>query len=239
MFVHLARQASIGVILRRGPSDWCRVTLWDTRRDKFQGGQWFHGRIYPDRCDISPDGRLFVYFAGKFNPRSEEKGYDRTWTAVSRPPYLTALALWPMGSTWGGEGVFLDNLTVRLGTNMPHWPHHPNHPPGPLRALGFAALKKGDPWHEAGPSFQNGWEAVLAPVQPKHYTSYSAWRRASGKLVLERETAVEMDRPGGTPYHVERYPSRRRSRYTLYRSNGKPAAMFEAQWADWISRAAL
>ena len=48
-----------------------------------------------------------------------------------------------------------------------------------------------------------------------------------------------MDRPGGTPYHVERYPSRRRSRYTLYRSNGKPAAMFEAQWADWDQQGRL
>ena len=32
MFVLLARQASVGVILRRGPTDWWRVTRWDTAR---------------------------------------------------------------------------------------------------------------------------------------------------------------------------------------------------------------
>jgi hypothetical protein len=93
MFVLLARNAGAGVILRRGPTDWWRVTLWDTRRDRFERGQWFRGRMYPDKCDLSPDGKLFIYFAGKFRPREEDKGYGRTWTAVSRPPYLTALAL--------------------------------------------------------------------------------------------------------------------------------------------------
>ena len=36
MFVYLARQAHVGVILRRGPTEWWRVTLWDTRSDSFE-----------------------------------------------------------------------------------------------------------------------------------------------------------------------------------------------------------
>jgi hypothetical protein len=48
MQVLLARQPSVGVILRRGPTQWWRVTLWETRRDRFEGGQWFRGRIYRD-----------------------------------------------------------------------------------------------------------------------------------------------------------------------------------------------
>lgn len=106
MFVHLARQSHFGVILRRGPTDWWRLTLWDTVNDCFEDGQWFRGRIYPEKCDVSPDGRLFVYFGGKFSRRAEAKGYRTTWTAVSRPPYLTALALWPIGDTWGGSAIF-------------------------------------------------------------------------------------------------------------------------------------
>jgi hypothetical protein len=115
MFVHLARQAHVGVILRRGPTKWWRVTLWDTGSDNFEGGQWFHGHIYPERCDVSPDGKLFLYFAGKFRHRD----VARTWTAVSRPPYLTALALWPIGGTLGGRGVFVDDLTALVDTFSP------------------------------------------------------------------------------------------------------------------------
>jgi hypothetical protein len=37
---------------------------------------------------------------------SETEG---AYTVLSRPPYFTALALFPEGSTWGGGGRFLDN----------------------------------------------------------------------------------------------------------------------------------
>src|SRR5262245_50581242 len=95
MFVILARAANLGVILRRGPTEWWRVNLWNTKRDTFEPGQCFRGRIYPEKCDLSPNGKLFIYFAGKFQPLAADRGYGDTWTAVSRPPYLTALALWP------------------------------------------------------------------------------------------------------------------------------------------------
>jgi hypothetical protein len=59
-------------------------------------------------CDLSPDGELLVYFATSYLKPL------RTWTAVSRPPYLTALALWPKGDAWGGGGLFRDNRTLQL-----------------------------------------------------------------------------------------------------------------------------
>jgi hypothetical protein len=130
MYVILARDAKAAVILRRGPTQWWRLTLWDTRRDTFEPGQWFRGRIYPAKCDLSPDGKLFLYFGGKFTSRSVDAGYSDTYTAISRPPYLTALALWPIGGTYGGGGYFVDNRTVYVGADLPH---HPKHPPGPLR----------------------------------------------------------------------------------------------------------
>jgi hypothetical protein len=34
-------------------------------------------------------------------------------------------------------------------------------------------------------------------------------------------------------------PSRRRTLYTLYRPEGDPVALFEAQWADWDQRGRL
>ncbi len=131
----MARGSNIAVIFRRGPTKWWRIIKWDTRRDRFEPGQWFHGHMYPDRSDLSPDGKLLVYFAGKFRARDVATGYSSTWTAVSKPPYLTALALWPIGDTWGGGGVFIDDRTLQLefsgfqGVTRPH----PRHPAGPLR----------------------------------------------------------------------------------------------------------
>jgi hypothetical protein len=242
MFVHLARKANVGVILRRGPRKWWRITLWDTQRDDFQGGQWFHGQIYPDRCDVSADGKLFLYFAGKVRQRDIARRYDTTWTAVSRPPYLTALGLWPIGDTWGGGGVFVDDHTVLIATSSPSFgaKHHPDHPPGPLQVLEYCALKKGDPRRDVVPCWRSNWHGILAPTQPnRNYPRYAAWRKTSGDLILERETKREAAW-GGTFY--EEYlphPSRRRSLYTLYRSDEEPVALFEAHWADWDQRGRL
>jgi hypothetical protein len=157
MFVHFARQANIGIILTRGPTEWWHVTLWNTRRDVFESGQSFRGSIYPAKCDVSPNGKLFIYFAGKFNRRQTTKSYRDTWTAVSRPPYLTALALWPMGGTWGGDGLFIDDQTVLLGHLSPQ--HHPDHPLGPLRLMDRHLLNEVNP--SMIPSWNNGWRGVL------------------------------------------------------------------------------
>lgn len=143
-----ASEAPVAVVLRRGPAHWVEVVKWNTAEDTFEHGQWMHGKIYAERCGLSPNGELFVYFAMKRGKVNESDGYSYTFTAVSRPPYLTALAMWPAGSTWGGGGRFIDNKTLRLaygdnGTRTPRAGnteifmaplpmHHPNHPPGPL-----------------------------------------------------------------------------------------------------------
>ena len=56
-------------------------------------------------CDLSPDGEHFLYFALDGRWGSQGKG---SFTAISKPPYWTALALFPVGHTWSGGGVFLD-----------------------------------------------------------------------------------------------------------------------------------
>src|SRR5438034_1313362 len=89
LFGLLARQAPVGLLLRRGPTRWVQLTLCHTDTDVLEFGQWFHGKLFERRCDLSPDGSFFIYFASKYG-RSQ---FD-TWTAISRPPYFTALALW-------------------------------------------------------------------------------------------------------------------------------------------------
>jgi hypothetical protein len=80
LFVILARDEPTAVILSRGPSAWYHVIQWATRRDVFVHGAWINGRIYEEKCDISPDGRLLLYFIRK------ESGYNPEFSAeVCRP----------------------------------------------------------------------------------------------------------------------------------------------------------
>ena len=132
LFVILAREAPIGVILRRGPAAWYHVILWHTDTDEVERGAWFKGRIYEERCDLSPDGQLFLYFA--LQGSRWRTSYEDTWTAVSRPPWLHALVLWPHGDTWGGGGRFVGKRKVALWTGLP-LATHPDHPLVGLEAV--------------------------------------------------------------------------------------------------------
>ncbi len=106
LHLFFARENSRAVILRQGPSKVFRMTLWDRATNRFEDGQWLKQKVYVERCDLSPDGRHFIYFALNGDWGGETEG---AYTAISRPPYFTALALFPEGNTWGGGGRFLDN----------------------------------------------------------------------------------------------------------------------------------
>ena len=88
LFVISARDVPLAVILRRGPSKWYHLIRWHTEQDTFEQGAWFCGRIYEERCDLSPDGTLFVAMChgGSCRP-----GYTYAWTAVSQSPWMYAL----------------------------------------------------------------------------------------------------------------------------------------------------
>src|SRR5437588_8857473 len=68
MFVLLAREASVGVILRRGQTKWWHVTLWDTRTDKFQSGQWFHGQMLSGQVRCFSRRQVVHLFRWKVSP---------------------------------------------------------------------------------------------------------------------------------------------------------------------------
>ncbi len=108
LFAYVARDVRTAVVVRRGPSKQVRMILWDLATDTFTRGQWLSGRLYNDKCGISPNGRLFIYFTAKFKTKLG------TFTAVCRPPNFTALALWPDGSSYGGGGFFESNRKVVL-----------------------------------------------------------------------------------------------------------------------------
>jgi hypothetical protein len=67
------------------------VSRWDLETPAYEPGAWLRGTIYPQRCDLSPDGRWFAYFALK---ASAEWELGPTYIVISRLPWLTALAAW-------------------------------------------------------------------------------------------------------------------------------------------------
>jgi len=127
LYVIPARNEPVALILRRGPSDWYHLIQWETRRDVFTHGAWIRGRIYEERCDLSPDGKLFIYFV---RATPSDPSYTHAWTAVSRVPWLFALTLWPQGTTYFGGGTFVENRIITLGGVF-----HPPHPLHPLKGL--------------------------------------------------------------------------------------------------------
>lgn len=113
----MARDARVGVVIRRGPSRKVCTVLWDRRNDTFEVGQWLYGRIYERRCDLSPDGKYLIYFAMNGRWESESKG---SWSAISKAPYLKAIAMFPKGDCWNGGGLFTSNTTYWLNNGLGH-----------------------------------------------------------------------------------------------------------------------
>lgn len=227
----LASGAPAGVLLRRGPTMWTELVWWDTATDRFQRGQWFRGRIYTRRCDISPDGELFVYFAAKRgNARVLEGGYAETWTAVSRPPFYTALSLWPKGDSWDGGGWFAGPRELHLNHGCQAEPH-PRHPvPKSLRvhtnACGrgedlpiFDDVVRAKGWVRQG---RHDDEPPLRAVRGPH-----AWvrRHPVADLALRMEfEGWDPAKPGG-PLHFG---------FAITRtSDGEMLDVVDATWADW------
>ncbi len=101
VFGFVAAEADVCVLLRRGPAKKVLMVRWNLRTDEFKMGQWLTTEVPADRCDVSPDGLLFATTAIDYrHGRSEAAG---PYVAVSRPPYFTALALWPVfGAHTGG-----------------------------------------------------------------------------------------------------------------------------------------
>ena len=242
LHVILARDGRSAVILRRGPSRLVQVLKWNLRTDSIEPGQWFKGRIYERRCDLSRDGELFVYFAAK------HAGPFGTWTAVSRPPYLTAIALWPKGDAWGGGGHFFDQR--RLGLN---------HPANQMSlAAGFAPRRslQVQPiavWAGRGEDLpiegfrdsRDGWEAIASGISGKHQSGGrfaftmaapriserpAPGRQADEALRLRRSLQGVGERGGR--WYVERFAIHRRDGALLLEIPG-------CCWADWAQNGDL
>jgi hypothetical protein len=242
LFGILAREAPKGILLRRGPSKWVQFILWHTDTDTFEYGQWFKGKIYGRRSDLSPDGSLFIYFAQKIEGRTlEDTEYTYAWTAISRPPYLTALALWPKGDCWHGGGLFLDKRTVWLNHKPEISKAHPDHKPHGLKVLNNPeAHGEDEPIYEKRLE-RDGWLHVQQGIfnytgkRPKYWVTEKTdiWEKAhpTEKYNLRMEW-VEINFPSPGDPRVDHF-------WLMNRRTDQRIAIDGATWADWDHRGRL
>jgi hypothetical protein len=103
-----ATAAPVACVIRRGPSNWFHVALWRHEEGVVDHGAWTKIKLYPERCGLSPDGtRLVVFALG---------GEWGAYFAVSKAPWLHALAAWSTVGTWTtGADIEADGTLVLAG----------------------------------------------------------------------------------------------------------------------------
>ncbi len=233
LYAILARNAPFGVVFRRGPSRNVLLIGWNTSDDTFQRGQWLKGRIYERRCDLSPEGDLLLYFAASYR-----KPYY-SWSAISRPPFLTALAMWPKGDGWGGGGHFLSPTRMALnhrdnefklaeGFSVPRW-------------LQIKQFGERPGWGEDDPVWserlkRDGWKLVGYPTKTKddfgakvwmEFSPPIRWRKVNPKW--PKRYSLDMSVGGiketdGPWYLIE---------HSVGRNEHEADNIGRSDWADW------
>ncbi len=241
LFAILAREAHVAVILRRGPSNWVQVILWHVDTDVFEFGQWFRGRIFERRCDLSPDGTRFVYFARKMSGRTiNDAEYTYSWTAISKPPYLTALALWPKGDSWNGGGLFINNNILWLNHGKETSKPHKGHKPKRLKVRASIDYRGEDDSIYDKRLERDNWLKITDGVWPREFwpkcmaIEPEVWR----KYNKDRSAYIEVKTVG--------YDSKRVGAgsavylFSAYsEESGHEVALADATWADWDYRGRL
>ena len=191
----VAREAEVAMVFRRGPSRWTQGLLWNLATDEVTPGQWIGGRVYARRCDLRPDGRLLVGAYTNYRKEGDECG----WTAVSRAPYFTALALWFSRSAWNGGGLWDEDGTLAL--NEPPGPFREAQPPPPGLSVRRLDLGRGEdePIHTMR-LLRSGWmqeqtvETVLTnPEARERYERFS--QIASDPARFQELLALDLSQP--------------------------------------------
>ena len=232
IFGIMAREAPVCSLFRRGPSKWTQLIKWRTNNDTFEMGDWFKGRIYERRCDLSPDGRYLIYFASKFNSQTidDAEGYTYAWTAISAIPKFTAITLWPKGDCWHGGGLFDSDREIWLNHRPEVAQTHPKHSSSMFTATpNPAAFGEDDPVYYKRIE-RDGWTCVQ---QGKFSDQFNygwkmeepeIWEKSgrSGKKLRRELLAIDFRAYGG-PY-VESFS-------TIHK-NGSSMIISDAEWAE-------
>lgn len=226
LHVLIARNAPVGLVIRRGPAERVATFSWNRRTDAIVLGQWMKGYIHERRADLSPDGKHWIYFAVNGRWSDEAQG---AWTAVARAPWLKAETLLAKGDCWQGGGLFLDNRSFWVDGGDCHEP------------LQLSRDVKRKPYYE--PSARYGSECLTVyynRLQRDGWTLVSlASERGSGRITLfERRLPhgwtlqkichanASNKRPQGTGVYWDEH--------ALINETGDPLAFPKWRWADWV-----
>lgn len=102
-------ESRVAVVMEKRPRQWWRLGRWDLVSGLYEEGAWFCGLLYPQRCDLSPGGLWFSYFA--FKPNSDWPAGE-SYDAISRMPWLQALAAWREIGTYSRGYHFVEECKV-------------------------------------------------------------------------------------------------------------------------------
>ncbi len=217
-----ATAAPVVAVLRRGPADWSHVGRWDLRRRVYEPGAWLRGRVFPRRCDLSPDGRWLCYFAHKPGATWE---HGDTYIAVSKLPWLTALHASGANGTWTRGSQFIEGRDAsREGPALPI-PYRL----APTRTAQFAAERR------------RGW--VESPDSPPRDPKDLWDQRRNARLERpqpggDRTLHVESVGLAGGEFGVEQAVDGLRVRYAI--ADGDDIELLDdLQWADWDAEGRL
>lgn len=133
----LAAEANIAVIFRRGPNAVFQMLVWDLNTDTVTPGQWLTGKVFTERCDISPDGKHVVVFSRGYsveplgvNLAQVETLPARYWTTVCRPPFFSPIAVWATLMSYCGGGFWTSNESLATFKDLYIWDVILPPPPG-------------------------------------------------------------------------------------------------------------
>jgi hypothetical protein len=219
-----ALRAPVLAVIRRGPSDWSHVGKWDVARGLFEPGSWIRGNLYPQRCDLSPDGRWLCYFTLKATARWRA---GMTYVAISRLPWLAALAAWRTCGTWTRGAHFVESRRVWALT-----PPDEGDVTACRRKFGMAithpaafAVERRRGWSETDDSPPRDPADVWDERRADAVTMEKARPRPRGPTRLRVRGAFAAFRSS---------PGRRHTavQYEIV-EEGQVLALRDAQWADW------
>jgi len=202
------------VIAHRGA--WFHLARWDLKTGKIDRGAWLKGRIYQRRSEVSPDGAFFCYFGMKGG---------RAFHAVSRVPWLTALAWWPADDTYSRGWHFEPAKGAASVAGAPEQGSI-----APLADKHGLCLVASDA-SPYGAELRRGW--LVHPQAPRRPQSDIWHEKTPHWLFRDRPSGderLELRDEGYTRGRLEG----RAPRYTL---DGEP--LDDVVWADWDARGRL
>lgn len=209
----MAAEAPVCVLLRRGPSKWTQVIRWDTATDSFEHGDWFDGRVYEYKSDISPDGRYWCYFV--MRPRSglDSKAIGRCWqwSAISRVPEFEPLRVWPQKHGWYGGGRFVTNRHVMPMIDPKEFVLEPG-----LLEGDFVVLPATDP----------AWDSIESVARPGGWFSRASELGGGYFKPAEEDRVLQMIEATGASQKPTTYTGIVRSK------DGAEVELQRCQWVD-------